>query len=200
MCDVRLTLVSASPRRRELLTLLGYPFDVSPTSTPETWSGSDATGIAESNARAKLERSSDYGDRSRLLVGADTLIEFGGQLLGKPLNESSARRMLMLLSGRQHRVITGVCIAGPSADDSSGIRQASDSAESLVRFLPLSTPAIEAYLSGREWVGKAGGYGIQGEARKFAAVDRGELNTVIGLPLQLVDGLLRTHFHHCRLR
>lgn len=195
--EVRLTLVSASPRRRELLAGLGHPFDVRPSDAPEYWSGPTATAVAERNARVKIERSSDSGDRSRLLVGADTLIEVDGLLLGKPLNRSSAERMLNLLSGRTHHVITGICLSGPAAGDATMCPVVIGSATSAVEVDPLPPSTLERYLCSKEWVGKAGAYAIQGQAGEFCRLHSGARDNVIGLPLTLIDGLLRTHFSHC---
>jgi septum formation protein len=194
---VRLTLVSASPRRRDLLQEFDHQFDVRPSHAPENWSGSDAAAVAERNARMKVERSTDFRDRSRLLIGADTLIALDGQLFGKPQNESSAERMLLRLSGRRHDVLTGLCLAGPVANDYVTV---GGCARSIVECERLAPDTIRCYLGSGEWAGKAGAYAIQGMAGEFFRLISGDRDNVVGLPLRLLNELLRTHFGDCRFR
>lgn len=197
---MRLTLVSASPRRAALLRQLNIPFDVEPTTASEDWLADTDKALAMCNARKKVERSPHVGDRSRLLLGADTLICFDGIVLGKPVGPESAARMLRLLSGRRHRVVTGICVAGPAANRESTTHWAVAYAVSAVTFRPLSDRDIRNYIRSREWEGKAGGYAIQERASAFIAELDGDFDNVVGLPLGLVRDLLGKEFVHCRLR
>jgi len=110
---IRFALVSASPRRRELLSRLAIPFEVLPSSVAEQWTATDPPSLAMANARRKVEASPMHGDPARLLLGADTLIAVDGDTFGKPVGLDAARRMLQRLSDRWHEVVTGVCLSGP---------------------------------------------------------------------------------------
>lgn len=194
---VRLTLVSASPRRRELLTELQIPFDVLPSSAAERWLAETPNALALENARRKVERSRFFRDRSRILLGADTLIAYQDGLLGKPSGRESARRMLDVLSGAWHDVITGVWLVGPSAASLQFV-EIGDAAVTRVKFRRLSRQEITDYLNTQEWQDKAGAYAIQGFGRTLVETVDGDFENVVGLPTKMIHGLLRKHFHHCR--
>jgi septum formation protein len=197
LVNVCLTLVSASPRRKQLLGTLGHPFDVVPSGAAERWAAADARDLALVNARRKVERSVYYRSPDRLLCGADTIIACNGCLLGKPVGRESARRMLEALSGRWHEVITGVCLSGPglSAGETLTIESA---ACSRVQFFALSPSDVERYLRSGEWEGKAGGYAIQDSGRALVERLEGDYENVVGLPTELIHELLARHFGHCR--
>ena len=197
LVTVRLTLVSASPRRRELLGKLGLPFDVLPSAAAERWAATDALELAQINARRKVEKSIHYRARDRLLLGADTIIAFDGRIFGKPAGRESAGRMLHALSGRWHEVVTGVCLSGPAVSglETSTIESA---ASTRVRFRSLSSSDIEGYLAGGEWNGKAGAYAIQDAGRALVEKLDGDYENVVGLPTELIHELLSRHFRHCR--
>ncbi len=154
--------------------------------------------LAMDNARRKVERSPLFGDRSRVLIGADTLISCESRLLGKPAGIESAQRMLKFLSGRTHEVITGVCISGSSAAPESSLQICADAATSRVSFRELSPAQLRDYLASGEWQGKAGAYAIQGLAGSFVTELDGDYNNVVGLPIQLIHDLLRQKFVHSR--
>ena len=196
MIDVRLTLVSASPRRAELLRGLKLPFDVLPSTAAEYWTAESPVRLAMDNARRKVERSPLFGDRSRVLLGADTIISCDSHVFGKPIGAESAKRMLRILSNRVHHVVTGICLSGPSPTEHSLVVEAG--ATSHVRFRDLLDSEIRAYIQTNEWRGKAGAYAIQGHAGKFVAELEGDYDNVVGLPLNLLDDLLRQSFVHCR--
>jgi septum formation protein len=198
--DFRLTLVSASPRRAELLQQLGVPFDIFPSQASERWITGSGIELAVDNARRKVERSPLYGDRSRLLLGADTVIQVDSRILGKPAGPESAQRMLQLLSGREHEVITGVCLAAPAADPQAPFVSTEAAAVSRVTFHGLSSEKIRSYVRSGEWEGKAGAYAIQGTAGEFVAHLEGEFDNVVGLPVQLIRDLIRQNFLYCRFR
>jgi septum formation protein len=146
----------------------------------------------------KVKRSPDYGDRFRLLLGADTLITVGDQVLGKPIGPDSAARMLGLLSGRSHTVVTGVCLAGVGQNAEEYFEQCGH-AESRVKIGGLSPAQVRAYIHSGEWSGKAGGYAIQGLAGTFASCVSGELDNVIGLPLRIIHEIIRDRYGHIEL-
>ncbi len=190
----RLTLVSASPRRRELLARLGIPFDVAPSHAHEIWYGGSTEFIAEQNATRKVERSTQWGDRSRVFIGADTIVESEFGPIGKPYGPESARRMLELISGKRHRVVTGVCMAGYHGNSTNHPIVSTSSSLTVVRFRPLSARDISSYVRGGEWRGCAGAYAIQGAAGEFVHSWEGDYDNVVGLPLKLVKSIMTTYF------
>ena len=190
---IRLTLVSQSPRRANLLALLNIPFDIVVARSSETWPGRHACKIAQENAARKLQAYVSNGDRPRLLLAADTLIQVGRHFLGKPIAPESAARMLQLLSGRWHTVITGLAL---SEDPQKEIRVSC--AETAVRFRQLNTTDIAAYLRSGEWRGKAGAYAIQERGAGFVETINGSFSNVVGLPLGLLARCLRHGWGNCR--
>jgi septum formation protein len=184
---MRLILASRSPRRRELLRQAGFDFDVRPSSVEETTSPSETP--EESARRAAREKALEVAASAppeSLVLGADTVVVADGEILGKPANASDAARMLRLLSGVTHRVITGVCIV-----------RAPDRVEALahettfVTFRSLDNDELQDYLASGEPFDKAGAYGIQGLASKFVTRVEGCYFNVVGLPVALVYELLK---------
>jgi septum formation protein len=182
-----LILASASPRRRDLLDQLGLTFTVETADIDETPRlGEDPVAyvkrLAEHKAAAVFAR---HADRSRLIVlGADTTVVVDQQILGKPVDEADAGRMLRLLSGRTHQVITGVALVTTTAPP---IVEA-ETTEVVVN--PLADREIEAYIATGEPMGKAGAYAIQGRAARFIPRIEGCYFNVVGLPLARVSGML----------
>jgi septum formation protein len=197
LVSVRLTLVSASPRRRELLAKLGYPFDVNPSDVSERWLASDYRALATLNATSKIEGSPLFGDSSRLLLGADTIVVRKDRVFGKPAGIESARRMLVELSGHTHEVITGVSLSGPGPIPGLPPIRIEASALTIVHFRALTSQELDAYLEGEEWQGKAGAYAIQGVAGDFVSGIEGDFDNVVGLPTSQIHDLLSKHFSHC---
>jgi len=180
-----LVLASASPRRRELLAAAGYQFEVVPSEIPEIpQTGEAPETFAQRIAR---EKASDVARRrpGAYVLGADTVVVVDGILLGKPTNRAEARRMLRALSGRAHRVLTGVALVTPAGTVDSAL------VESRVEFRALSASDIEAYLDLEEPYDKAGAYAVQGYARQFIAAVHGSYSNVVGLPMELISELLR---------
>lgn len=181
-----LVLASASPRRRELLAQVGLPPDrIAPAEVDETpLAGETPRALALRLAQRKLEaaRAADG-----FTIAADTVVGVGRRVLGKPEDEKEARAFLELMSGRSHRVITGVAVGAPSG--ATAVR----AVETRVKLKSLSTAEIEAYVAGDEWRGKAGGYAIQGRAGGFVISLIGSYGAVVGLPLYetlcLLEGL-----------
>lgn len=187
----RLLLASASPRRRELLLQAGFTFEVHPTSVDETIApGEDAVALALRLARAKAEialamlRQTGEATLDVLALGADTMVAApGGELLGKPKDDRDAARMLGILNGGTHQVVTGVCVCGPARTETAA-------ALTYVTFHTLSAAEISAYIATGEPRGKAGAYAIQGRAARFIPGIHGDYTNVVGLPLALTTTML----------
>jgi len=185
-----LVLASASPRRSELLTQAGYRFRVHPAHINEdVLPGEDpivyVTRLAREKAEAvfrELTAASPKPEKIAVL-GADTTVTLDNTILGKPLDAADATRMLRLLSGRTHRVITGVALVA-----AAGVEVAAE--VTAVRFLTLSEAEIADYVAGGEPMGKAGAYAIQGRAARWIPRIEGCYFNVMGLPLALVSSLI----------
>jgi len=189
-----LVLASASPRRRELLTQVGYRFQVHPAHIPEDpLPGEDpivyVTRLAREKAEAvfrELTTSSpkpEKNEQSIVVLGADTTVTLDNAILGKPEDAADAARILRLLSGRTHRVITGVALV-----TAKGAEVAAEA--TAVRFLALSDRDIAEYIATGEPMDKAGAYAIQGRAARWIPRIEGCYFNVMGLPLSLVCSLL----------
>ncbi len=196
-----LVLASASPRRRELLAQAGYTFEVHPAHIPEDpLPGENAIGYVSRLAREKAQAvfkqliaESKPGNQrldgeSLAVLGADTTVTLDNHILGKPEDAADATRMLRLLSGRTHRVITGVALV--SADYVEVAAEVT-----AVRFVTLADAEIAAYVATGEPMDKAGAYAIQGRAARWIPRIEGCYFNVVGLPLALVSTLLE-----CRMR
>lgn len=183
--EVALLLASASPRRRELLERVGVRLDVVPAKADETVrEGEAAPACARRLARAKAEAvAREHADR--WVLGADTVVEIDGVILGKAETGDEAAAMLRQLAGRTHRVITGVALVGPGGD----VVTAHVLSEVDVRRL--EADEIADYVAAGEWRGKAGAYAVQGMAAAMVTAVRGSITNVIGLPLSEVLGILR---------
>lgn len=184
-----LVLASASPRRRELLTMLGMPFDaVEPVLDEESVSkrhhGGSPGELVEAVARAKVEAVAPLHP-DRVVVGADTIVVLDGEVMGKPAGPEEAIHMLERLSGRWHSVYTGLAVRGPGT---SSVR--SRHVRTDVRFRDLQPAWIRRYVATGEPMDKAGAYGIQGRGALFVAEIRGCYFTVVGLPLAALSELL----------
>ena len=178
-----LILASQSPRRQELLRHAGISFLVRPAQVEERrLPGEDAHAYARRLARAKAEAVSAAPED--VVLGADTVVVADGEILGKPADEADARRMLRLLSGREHQVITGICLR-------RGDQIITDAETTSVRFVALTDNEIRDYVASGEPLDKAGAYAIQGLASKFIDRLAGCYANVVGLPLALVWKYLR---------
>ncbi len=185
----RLVLASASPRRRELLAQAGFSFEVRPAHVNEdVRGGEDPVAYVTRLAREKAEAVfGALGDADALVLGADTTVTLDGAILGKPVDAEDAKRMLALLSGRTHRVITGVAVVGPGV---GSVRTEVAAEITAVRFREISGEEIAAYVASGEPMDKAGAYGIQGLAGKWIPRIEGCYFNVVGLPLALVATML----------
>lgn len=181
MSSPALVLASASPRRLDLLAQCGItparvlPADVDETPLPRE----KPLDYARRISRAKAEKiatdcPADY------VLAADTVVICGQRILGKAENAAQAREFLQLMSGRRHRVTTSVSLIPPA---SSKKKAKHFTVTSVVKFKRLTSDEIETYLAGKDWVGKAGAYGIQGPAGAFISFMSGSYTTIVGLPL-----------------
>ncbi len=173
------TLASASPRRLDLLRGLGLDVTVVRSAYVEDntlASGADPAALALTHAEGKAAAAERRGPP--VVIAADTIVVIDGAVLGKPRDAGDARRMLALLSGREHRVHTGFAVT-----DRARMRSISGVETTCVRFLPLSDDRIDRYVSGAEPMDKAGAYGIQGQGALNVASVNGDFYAVMGLPL-----------------
>jgi septum formation protein len=178
----RLVLASASPRRADLLRAAGFVFEVRPSGAAEwAYEGGDPGTYAEALARAKA--CAVEGRPGEVVLGADTIVVVGGDVLGKPADAGEAAAMLRRLSGRRHDVVTGIAVR-----DDGGLRSAH--ARTGVWFRELTDAEIGAYVAGGEPMDKAGAYAYQGGAARFVTGLVGDADTVVGLPIRLVRALL----------
>jgi septum formation protein len=180
-----LVLASSSPRRLALLAQIGLTPDlIDPAEIDETpLPGETARLLALRLARAKAASVAERR-AGAFVLAADTVVAVGRRLLAKPDDEADAARMLSLLSGRAHRVLTAVAIAA------AGGRSAARLSETRIRFKRLTPAETRAYLASGEWVGKAGAYGVQGRAGAFVIALNGSYTGVVGLPLYETRALL----------
>jgi septum formation protein len=190
-----LVLASASPRRQELLRNAGIEFAVHPAHISEIpLNGESAKSCAERLAREKASAIAREHP-GELVLGADTVVVVEGEILGKPAGANDATRMLQLLSGKTHEVITGVCLTRQRIDDKSSKDALLDvrSESTLVTMGPLTESDIEAYIETAEPMDKAGAYAIQGIASRWISRIEGDYFNVVGLPVSLVYRMLREH-------
>lgn len=179
-----LVLASQSPRRAEILRQAGIPFIIRAAEVDESpLAGEDPEQYVQRLAEAKT-RAVAASDEETVL-GADTTVVVGGEMLAKPADAADARRMLTLLAGRRHQVITGICLR-------RGAAIVRDRAITGVWFAPMTEPEIAAYAASGEPMDKAGGYAIQGLASKFIQRIDGCYFNVVGLPIALVYGHLKS--------
>ena len=170
-----LILASQSPRRRELMGLLGIPFTVRVADIDETME----PGKAPYDQVAQVSRRKAFTiprEQEDVVVAADTIVVCSGQILGKPETEERAKQMLRLLSGRDHQVMTGMTVL--RGDQCRTVTEVTD-----IHFRKLSEEEIRRYVATKEPMDKAGGYGIQGGAALFAERLVGDYYNVVGLPV-----------------
>jgi septum formation protein len=186
-----LILASSSPRRKELLAQAGFDFRVVPSSIPEELRAGEfpiayVTRLAREKARFVFEsqKESTTGENELLVLGADTtVVAPNGEILEKPVNTADAARMLRLLGGATHQVITGVCVLSNAAEEVAA-------EVTYVTMNTLSDAEMGAYIATGEPNDKAGAYGIQGYAARWVPRIHGCYFNVMGLPLALVTGMI----------
>jgi septum formation protein len=191
---VRLILASASPRRLDILRTLGIEPDIRPVPIDESAHHDESAEalvmrLAAGKAAAALDAIRAQGGGtaapSRLILGADTIVVLDGEPLGKPVDLNDAIRMLTRLSGRTHQVMTGLTLLGPDAG-----RELTDVCTTRVSFAAISPAQIHEYASSGEPMDKAGAYGIQEGAGRFVERIDGSYSNVVGLPVELFEGML----------
>lgn len=179
-----LVLASASPRRQELLHKAGISFEVQPANVPEDpLPAETAKDCAERLARDKALAIAKQRPNDAVL-GADTVVVIDNQILGKPVDVADAQKMLSMLSGREHEVITGVCLV-------AGGKTVLSSETTSVTMSEISPEEITLYVASGEPMDKAGAYAIQGIASRWIPRIEGDYSNVVGLPVALVYRMLR---------
>ena len=189
---MRLILASTSPRRKELLTLLGVRFDiVAPPFVeqvaPNRSAEQQAVAFAVGKAKSCIELCPDA-----LILGSDTLISLGSEVLGKPADLADAESMLRRMAGQMHKIFTAVALAG-SGTESCEVQVA----EVSVTMKPLNEEALAAYLRTGDSLGKAGAYSIQGGGAALIERIEGDYTAAVGLPLRMVAEMLRKRGMSC---
>ncbi len=172
---MQLILASQSPRRKELLSLLGHPFvirvaDIDETMDPAADPAQEVARVSQKKAEAVRRNPED------IVIAADTIVVLEGQVLGKPADETHAKTMLTALSGKDHQVMTGITVL-------RGDRALVHTEITDIHFRSLSQKEIDRYVATGEPMDKAGAYGIQGGAALFASWLRGDYYNVMGLPV-----------------
>jgi septum formation protein len=182
-----LVLASRSPRRAEILTALGWPFLTIAAGIDETrLPGEDAVNYVKRLAHTKATKVANT-QPGKLVLGADTVVQVDDQILGQPVDTRDAQRMLQLLSGKWHQVLTGVALVREGSNPCSIV----DHETTRVRFAELSADEIDWYVATKEPMDKAGAYAIQGKAGPFITEIQGDYFNIVGLPIRRVYELLR---------
>ncbi len=180
-------LASVSPRRKLLLAKAGYRFEVIGSDIDESAFGIDGVSSAEHTKQLALAKALAVGRkfRSRLVLGADTVVDFKGQIVGKPKDAADAERITQILFSGPHEVVTGVALV--KIDDKIEIVE---TVTTTVYPRKLTAEQIAEHIRNGDWRGKAGAYGIQETGDEFVKRIEGSFTNVIGLPMELVQGLL----------
>lgn len=187
----KIILASASPRRAEILRTAGWPFDTLAVDIDESRQpNEDAATYVQRLAREKAETAAAR-TMGLPVVGADTTVVIDDQILEKPLDANDARRMLEMLSGQWHRVLTGVALVDRKGSETKVALQ-----ETEVKFATMSDGEIDWYVATGEPMDKAGAYAIQGMGSRFIEEIRGDFFNVVGLPLRLLYELF-SGVTHC---
>jgi septum formation protein len=182
---MRLVLASSSPRRAELLSAAGFSFEILPVNLDEgSRPGETAEEYVARLAEAKATAARGPQPFPEVVLGADTTVVCDGRILGKPADAADAARMLRLLAGRTHDVLTGICLL-------TGSRRLVHVERSRVRMSSMSDAEIAWYVASGEPMDKAGGYAVQGQASRFIEAIDGSYSNVVGLPVARVYALLK---------
>lgn len=193
-----LILVSQSPRRRQLLMEAGFEFSSSSVKVSEIIDENlnlkeAIAQVARQKAEAFVRANKPLKSQKILVLAADTVVVYGGRVLGKPKNLDQAREFLELLSGKTHEVMTGLCLYS-FAEDYWHMK----TDRTLVRFKTLLSEDVDSYLAKGESMDKAGGYGIQGEGAHLVESFEGSKSNVVGLPMELLNQMLQERGWHVR--
>ena len=169
-------LASASPRRKEILELADLEFDVMPSDAQEITTKTAPNEVVMELASIKAKDIYKKSEKQSMIVGADTVVAYQGQILGKPTDEADAKRMLTMLSGQTHELYTGVCVIEDG-------KTKTFYEETKVTFYEISDEQIDYYIKTGEPMDKAGSYGIQGKAAVFIKGIEGDYYNVVGFPI-----------------
>ena len=169
-------LASASPRRKEILELADLDFDIMPSDAEEITTKTEPHEVVMELASIKAKDIYKKSEKQSMVVGADTVVAYQGQILGKPADEADAKRMLTMLSGQTHEVYTGVCVIEDG-------KTKTFYEETKVTFYEISDEQIDRYIKTGEPMDKAGSYGIQGKAAVFIKGIEGDYYNVVGFPI-----------------
>lgn len=169
-------LASASPRRKEILQLADLDFDIMPSNAEEITTKTAPQEVVMELASIKAKDIYEQSDKQSMIVGADTVVAYQGQILGKPSDKEDAKRMLSMLSGQTHEVYTGVCVI-----EDGEVKTFYE--ETKVMFYDISEDEIDHYIQTGEPMDKAGSYGIQGKAAVFIKGIEGDYYNVVGFPI-----------------
>ena len=184
-------LGSASPRRKELLDRMGLEFEVIPSKGEEIITKEAPSDIVTELAGKKAEAvAHEVTEDDLLIIGADTIVAYGHQILGKPSDEEDAFRMLHHLSGKTHQVYTGVCLIRISPE---GYEEHHFYEKTDVTFYSMTEQEIRAYIRTGDPMDKAGAYGIQGVCGKYIRGIQGDYNNVVGLPIARLWQEMKIH-------
>ena len=185
---MNIILASTSPRRRELIDLMGLRYEILAPEGEEIFDPALLPkDLVQHLARQKAENVAARSRDDALVIAADTVVALGNQVLGKPRDAADAAAMLTALSGKAHSVFTGVCMFGQG-------KIVVESEETLVHMRPLSPAEIAAYVDSGEPMDKAGAYGIQGGASLFIPRIEGDYFNVMGFPVCRIGQMLADHF------
>lgn len=188
----KIILASNSPRRRELMTQAGFCFQVLPAdgNVETPYDPEKFKSPAEFVSREALLKAQNvarrFPEEDLVVIGCDTVAVCAGEILGKPDDRADAERMLRLLSGSEHEVISGLCLINPALPDETLV-------ESVVTRLvmdPLSDEDLQAYLDSNQWQGKAGAFGYQ-DGISWLHILSGTESNVVGLPIERLEELLK---------
>ena len=175
--NIKIVLASASPRRKELISLITESVEIRPAECDETLpDGIGAKEAVEYLSKIKNDAAKSISAHDELIISADTVVAVSNEILGKPADKEDARRMIKLLSGRTHQVYTGVTIS--YKENAVTFSEKTD-----VSFFDLTDDEIESYVSSSEPYDKAGAYGIQGKASLLVSGINGDYFNVVGLPV-----------------
>ena len=177
---MRIVLASASPRRKELLEQLGLEFEICVSDVEEKITESIPSKVVEELSAQKAEAVFAQLQGDVLVIGADTVVAWEGEILGKPANSEHAVQMLRNLQGKEHQVYTGVSLCR-RVNGTEERRTFSECTQ--VKFYPMTEAEIKWYVESKEPLDKAGAYGIQGLGARFVEKISGDYNNVVGLPI-----------------
>lgn len=188
-------LASSSPQRRALLERLGVPFTIKVSDASELEQGEDPAAVAVENALRKARAVRRPGARE-VVLACDTIVVLDGVIYGKPPDATAARETVAALAGRTHEVISGLAVLAP--EHSAGPPERTAVARTRVTFRQLDHELLDWYVATEEWRGRSGGYAIQGQGAALALAVDGEVENVVGLPLQPLRDLCPELFGRCK--